>query len=168
MGFRLVCGTLIVLCSCFIAFEKRSRLYIRVQSLEMIRDYFRNVRLYISHVGMSLDDIAFEIDRGVNRTKFSRIIREKTQHDNFSTSFSDTVHSLKGILCITSDDDAMLCSFAKRIGLLDREGALELLQLADEQLSSVIGSAVNKCKTDGKIYIALGLSCGIVAALMLL
>ena len=168
MGYRLVCGVFLVVCACLIGFEKRSRLYVRLRSLEMLRDYFRSVRGYISHVGMSLDDIAYEIDKGMSRSNFSQIIREKTHHNGFSTAFADAVHTLKNSLCITADDQALLCSFAERIGGLDRDGAVETLQLADEQLISLIDSVKTKCETDGKIYVAFGLSCGIVAALMLL
>ena len=75
---------------------------------------------------------------------------------------------MKNALSLAEDDVLLLCSISKRIGGLDLEGAVSSLDLADEQLSSVIDSAKEKCETDGKIYAVLGLSFGIALALMLL
>ena len=168
MGYRLIGCLFVVICPFLIGLEMRSRLRVRIRSLEMLRDYFRSVRRYISYVGMSLDDIAYEIDRGADKSKISLIIREKTRQTDFATSFSDAMDALHSALCITADDQELLGSIARGIGGLDREGALDYLQLADEQISSVVECARARCETDGKIYVALGISGGIVAALMLL
>lgn len=168
MGFRLFWCAVIVSCGCFFGLELRRRLYIRLRSLEMFRGYFRTVRAYISHFGMSLCAIADEIDKGGNTSKFSLILREKLQHSDFPAAFSNTLDEVKNSLSLYDDDVALLVSIANRMGGLDLDSAVSSLNLADEQLSSVIDSAKDKCETDGKIYAVLGLSCGIAVALLLL
>ena len=168
MSFRLICGGILVICSCLAGFEKRSRLSVRLRGLAVIRDYFRNVKLYISHAGMSLDDIAYEIDRSVSRSQFSRIIRENTQHSDFASSFAAAISSLKNEWRMLPQEEALVCSLAGKIGGMDRDGAVELLELADEQISSLMDSVKRKYDTDGKLYVVLGLAFGIVAALLLI
>ena len=67
MAFRLFTCVLIVVCGGLTGYELRRRLSIRLRSIEMIRDYLRDVRAYISHTGMSLDDIAISLDNGACR-----------------------------------------------------------------------------------------------------
>lgn len=168
MVVRFLCGVCIVLSAFLFGVEKRSRMAGRVKGLELIRNYFRSVKQYISHVGMSLDDIACEIDHGADTSQFSRILREKTRYSDFATSFSDTLGSMMDSLCLTEEDAAMLCSVAGRIGGMDTEGAVETLALADEQLAFLIDSAKAKCETEGRLAVALWLSFGTVAALILI
>lgn len=168
MGIRLFFCAVIFLSSSFIGLEFRRRMFIRLRGLNYFRQYFRSVRAYVSHVGMSLDDIAYELEGRNNDFAFCDILREKNQFVNFSSAFADTLNVMQKSFCFTDDDCASLCSFVSKIGSSDIDGALEVLDLADEQLAEWIYSAKEKCETEGKICIVLGLSCGAVVALLFL
>ena len=59
MKYRLFCGLFIVVCSGLIGWELRRRMLIRLRSLEMLREYLKSVRSYVSHTGMNIEDIFF-------------------------------------------------------------------------------------------------------------
>ena len=168
MGFRLFCSAVIVSCSALIGLELRRRLFVRVRSLKYFRDYLRSVRSYISYVGMSLDDIASELNSEEVNSEFCSILREKTSYQNFISAFTDTLVITKKSLCITDEDFSLLCSVVNKIGASDIDGAIDSLNIADEQMSALIVSAGKKCETDGKLCVVLPLSCGAVAALLLM
>ena len=54
MGFRLLCCAVIITCATFIGLELRRSMLTRAESLAFFREYFRSVRSYILHTGMSL------------------------------------------------------------------------------------------------------------------
>lgn len=168
MGFRLFCCSVIVSCSVLFGLSMRHRLFLRLQSLEYFREYFRSVRTYISHVGMSLDEIVLRLDTGDSCRQFSRLLGEKCQQSSFPSAFSDSLLCLKESLCLTDADIHLLSSVADKLSFSDLDGALEYLGLADEQLLSLIESAEMSLKSDGRLYVVLSISCGSVAALLLL
>lgn len=168
MGFKLFCCALIVSCSVLAGLELRRRLLARLHSLIFFREYFRQIRSYISHVGLALDDIASELDYENNYSKFCLILREKNLHSSFPSAFASTLSIVQKEFCLSDDDFTMLCAFVDNTGSSDLEGAVESLKFADEQISDLIKSAKEKLETDGRLYVVLSLSCGAVAALLLL
>ena len=98
MAFRLFTCVLIVVCGGLTGYELRRRLSIRLRSIEMIRDYLRDVRAYISHTGMSLDDIAISLDNGACRSPLLNVrgfCSGVRLHFVLSYRFTATTGSLK-------------------------------------------------------------------------
>lgn len=168
MEFRLICCAVICVCSALVGVELRRRLFARLRALIFLREIFRSVKTYISHFGMSLDDIADELDGREDLAGFCRILRENIRHNHFFPAFSDTLKMTQNTFCISDDDCRFFCSVASRVGSADIDGALAVLSAADEQLGHTIGSAREKCEKDGKLRLVLSLSCGVVAALLFL
>ena len=168
MGLRLLCCAVIFSCSAFIGLELRRRLSVRLRSLQFFREYFRSMRSYISHFGMSLDDIANVLNKRENAFAFSAILRDKTQHSGFPLAFTDTLHAVKNAMSLSDEDVSYIGSLVTSVGSSDIDGALEVLCSADERLSELIETARRKCESDGKLCVVLSLSCGAVAALLLL
>ena len=140
----------------------------RAESLAFFREYFRSVRSYILHTGMSLDDISDILGKAADSREFCRFLREETRHSSYSASFSAALGRWRSSLCLTEGDVQMLCSTAGNIGTSDTDHALDVLLLADEQLSELLNAAQSKALTDGRLYVVLSVSSGAVAALLLL
>ncbi len=168
MGFRLLCCAVIITCATFIGLELRRSMLTRAESLAFFREYFRSVRSYILHTGMSLDDISDILGKAADSREFCRFLREETRHSNYSASFSAALGRWRSSLCLTEGDVQMLCSTAGNIGTSDTDHALDVLLLADEQLSELLNAAQSKALTDGRLYVVLSVSSGAVAALLLL
>ena len=168
MGFRLLCCAVIITCATFIGLELRRSMLTRAESLAFFREYFRSVRSYILHTGMSLDDISDILGKAADSREFCRFLREETRHSSYSASFSAALGRWRSSLCLTEGDVQMLCSTAGNIGTSDTDHALEVLLLADEQLSELLNAAQSKALTDGRLYVVLSVSSGAVAALLLL
>lgn len=168
MGFRLLCCAVIINCATFIGLELRRSMLTRAESLAFFREYFRSVRSYILHTGMSLDDISDILGKAADSREFCRFLREETRHSSYSASFSAALGRWRSSLCLTEGDVQMLCSTAGNIGTSDTDHALDVLLLADEQLSELLNAAQSKALTDGRLYVVLSVSSGAVAALLLL
>ena len=168
MGFRLLCCAVIITCATFIGLELRRSMLTRAESLAFFREYFRSVRSYILHTGMSLDDISDILGKAADSREFCRFLREETRHSSYSASFSAALGRWRSSLCLTEGDVQMLCSTAGNIGTSDTDHALDVLLLADEQLSELLNAAQSKALTDGRLYVVLSVSSGAVAALLLL
>ena len=168
MGFRLLCCAVIITCATFIGLELRRSMLTRAESLAFFREYFRSVRSYILHTGMSLDDISDILGKAADSREFCRFLREETRHSSYSASFSAALGRWRSSLCLTEGDVQMLCSTAGNIGISDTDHALDVLLLADEQLSELLNAAQSKALTDGRLYVVLSVSSGAVAALLLL
>lgn len=168
MGFRLLCCAVIITCATFIGLELRRSMLTRAESLAFFREYFRSVRSYILHTGMSLDDISDILGKAADSREFCRFLREETRHSSYSASFSAALGRWRSSLCLTEGDVQMLCSTAGNIGTSDTDHALDVLLLADEQLSELMNAAQSKALTDGRLYVVLSVSSGAVAALLLL
>ena len=168
MGFRLLCCAVIITCATFIGLELRRSMLTRAESLAFFREYFRSVRSYILHTGMSLDDISDILGKAADSREFCRFLREETRHSIYSASFSAALGRWRSSLCLTEGDVQMLCSTAGNIGTSDTDHALDVLLLADEQLSELLNAAQSKALTDGRLYVVLSVSSGAVAALLLL
>ena len=168
MGFRLLCCAVIITCATFIGLELRRSMLTRAESLAFFREYFRSVRSYILHTGMSLDDISDILGKAADCREFCRFLREETRHSSYSASFSAALGRWRSSLCLTEGDVQMLCSTAGNIGTSDTDHALDVLLLADEQLSELLNAAQSKALTDGRLYVVLSVSSGAVAALLLL
>ena len=168
MAFRLFTCVLIVLCGGLTGYELRRRLSIRLRSIEMIRDYLRDVRAYISHTGMSLDDIAISLDNGAFSNQFTVKTREYSLYESFPSAFANALKVNRRLLCLTDNDIERIGSCIQRVGCYDLDGTLSCLDFADEKISSFISGARRKCETDGKLYITVGSTCGAIAALIIL
>ena len=118
--------------------------------------------------GMSLDDISDILGKAADCREFCRFLREETRHSSYSASFSAALGRWRSSLCLTEGDVQMLCSTAGNIGTSDTDHALDVLLLADEQLSELLNAAQSKALTDGRLYVVLSVSSGAVAALLLL
>ena len=77
-----------------------------------------------------------------------------------------SVEEMCGELALNKEDADFLCRAAEKIGKSDVESELELLDLICVKLDSLIEDAEKKLNTDGKIYTAIGSSCGIITALI--
>ena len=168
MGIRVLCCAVVFCCAALTGLELRRRLFVRLRSLQYFREYFRFVRSNISHYGMSLEDIANEHKPGEQLPGFTAILRENTQQQPFASAFADALRVMQTSLGLTEEDRAALCAVVNRIGGADTDGALEVLQAADEQLSERIAGAKEQCETEGKVRVVLALSGGAFAALLLL
>ena len=131
MGLRLLCCAVIFSCSAFIGLELRRRLSVRLRSLQFFREYFRSMRSYISHFGMSLDDIVNVLNKRENAFAFSDILREKTQHSCFPLAFTDTLYAEKNAMSLSDEDVSYIGSLVTSVGSSDIDGALEVLCSAD-------------------------------------
>ena len=170
MKYRLFCGLSIVVCSGLIGWELRRRMLIRLRSLEMLREYLKSVRSYVSHTGMNIEDIFFNIDKSNNGKTFNSFIKkmsEYSQPNSFQSAFVTTLSQLKTGLCLSDDDMALLSSLMDQFGCFDVDQSVSALDFADERLSLMISEARKKFESNGKLYVTSGIACGVVAALIM-
>lgn len=162
-----IIGMLIVACFGLIGLEVRRRLSVRAESLEMIREYLRLIKKYISHTGIALDDIVQAIYASQPDSVFYCRMNDNMAH-GFPEAFARTVEELRSVLCLSDDDAKKLSAMVTHLASFDMDGALSCLELADVRLSEAIASARVKCETDGRLYLTLGLAAGAVVALLVL
>ena len=168
MSFRVVISFLIFFCATMIGAERRRKMFRRVQSLILIRDYLRQIKAYVSHTGMSFPDMAASFTGAEPFGHISSILQENLSHNSFSCALRMTLIQAKSSLCISDSDIAFLISLIDKLGRFGLEETLSRLELADEELSSYIDHASGRASIDGKLALVIGGSIGAAAALLFL
>ena len=168
MLYKCLVFCLTAMCGTLIGLEYRRRLTMRVKSLEMFRDLFKEIQSYVSHSGLSLNEIISCLAiRHPNHIVFL-ILSENVQNQSFYDRMRYTLSSKADALCLTSDDCSSLVDLSGRLGRFDTDTELETLEMIDERLGQMIEDARTRLHTDGKIYTALGCSCGIIVGLLVI
>lgn len=168
MMLNFICFVTVSSCGTLIGLELKRKISIRIKSLTMFRDFFREMKSMISYSGSALNDILFEMKNMHTDNNFIIQCSEKTLQSPFKWAWKQTINELKSELCLNSNDVKYLCETAEKLGKSDIDSELNLLELINSQLSDMIVEAEIKLKSDGKIYAALGSSCGIIVALLLI
>lgn len=165
---KFVCFLIISACGTFAGLEFRRKMTVRIKSLMMFREVFREMKSMISYSGLAVHEIINELEHAHSDNKFISKCSEKTHHCSFKTAWQMSVEELSCELALNKDDEVFLCQSAEKIGKSDIENELELLDMICTKLDSMIEEANGKLNTDGKIYTAIGSSCGIITALILI
>lgn len=168
MMLNFVCFFTITACGTLIGLEFRRKISVRIQSLSMFKEIFREMKAMISYSGMALNEIVFEMKNMHAENKFMAKCSENISHNSFKIAWSSTLNDFKSELCLNENDIRFLCESAEKLGKSDIDSELDLLELINCQISDMINEAEAKLKSDGKIYTALGSSCGIITALILI
>ncbi len=167
MGLKTVSIIMVIVCGTLIGFELRLKLSVRVRSLEMFRTLFLDMKSMISHSGLTLDDMIFDMSGRYPNNNFISKACEYIHYNSFREAWKLALKDLQGSLCITESDTSLLIDCANMMGKCDVEGELDSLQLINERLSLAVEEARSKLNSDGKIYATVGCSCGIIVALLL-
>lgn len=168
MRLKGIACLLIALIGCAMGLEYRGRLTARVKSLIMFSLLFTEIRASIAHSGTALHEIMWELAICQPDNRFLAALREALDGQSFCGAWQAALSSTKGILCLTTDDVAMLNRCATLLGKNDVDGELRALDIIDDRLSQAIAEAREKQRTDGTVYVAVGSACGTVLALLLL
>lgn len=168
MMLNFICFVAITACGTLIGLEFRRRIAVRIQSLVMFKEIFREMKSMISYNGMSLNEIIFEIRNMHTHNKFIAKCSENISQTSFKIAWKSALNDFKSDLCLNENDVKFLYESAEKLGKSDIDSELDLLELINCQLSDMINEAEIKLKSDGKIYAALGSSCGIITALIII
>lgn len=168
MSLKFLALITVTLCGLLIGLEFKRRLSIRVQSLEMFRSLFLEMKSMIAHSGMTLDDMIWNISDRRGDNGFLHQMSEYISENSFREAWKRSLHERQNELCLTEDDLRMLTDCAEMLGKSDIEGELQALALIDERVTRTLGEARDKLNADGKVYVTMGGSCGVILALLLL
>lgn len=168
MSLKLAALVTIILCGLLIGLELKRRLSVRVQSLEMFRTLFLDMKSIIAHSSMILDDMIWDLSDRRGDNEFLRQMSEYISHHSFREAWNLSLHERQNALCLTKSDVRLLTNCAEMLGKSDVEGELQALALIDERVTRTLEEARAKLKSDGKVYAVVGGSCGMILALLLL
>lgn len=168
MSLKVMSLVTIMLCGLLTGLEFKRRLSVRVQSLEMFRTLFWDMRSMVAHSGLTLEDMIWDLSERRADNPFLSKMRELTSQVSFREAWRMSLKALRGALCLTDDDMMLLQSCADSLGKSDVEGELHALALINERVTAAMEGARDKLNSDGKVYTAVGSSCGIILALLLI
>lgn len=167
MSLRIIAAVTVMICGTLIGLEFKRKLGVRVKSLEMFRSLFFEMKSMISHSGLTLDDMILDMSSRYQDNKFLSKACEYISCNSFREAWKMSLDELQGELCLIRDDVSLLIDCSNILGKSDIEGELDSLELINERLSLSIEQSRSKLNSDGKIYAAVGSSCGIILALLL-
>lgn len=162
-----ICG-IIVLCGFLMGLEFRRRLSLRVKGLETLSRFFKDIRSYISHTGMSLSDIVVLLDELPDYAVITSKMCDKIIRSPFDKAFSEALSEAGRALSLAPDDVCSVISSVCDLGCFDTDGVLSALDMIDDRLAFLIRSARNSLETNGRLSVTLGISSGLVISLVLL
>lgn len=168
MSLKLIALLTIMLCGLLAGLECKRKLSIRVQSLAMFRLLFLDMKSMISHSSLTLEDMIWDMAGRQTDNRFATQMSEYISHYSFREAWKMSLDELNSVLCLTEGDIKLLQGCADMLGKSDVDGELASLALIDERLSLAVEEARGKLNSDGKIYTAVGSSCGIILALLLI
>lgn len=168
MSLKIIALITIMLCGLLIGLEFKRRLSVRVQNLDMFRSLFLEMKSLIAHSGMALDDMIWDMSNRYGDNRFLCQMSENISQKSFREAWKQSLKELQSELCFTESDIKMLVECAEMMGKSDVEGELQALALINERITRTLEEAHTKLNSDGKVYTAVGSSCGIILALLLL
>ncbi|MBQ5545723.1 MAG: stage III sporulation protein AB [Clostridia bacterium] len=163
----MACGVL-VLCGWRLGWEGKRKLTVRSERLEWFRALFLEMRGMVAHNGLTLNEMIAALWERHPEARFLRQLQDTLAQAVFATAWTKTLYAQKDELCLSMKDIQLLSDCAALLGKNDVDGELRTFALIDERLSRACDESRLKMTSDGSVYIAIGSSCGVILALLLL
>jgi stage III sporulation protein AB len=165
----MACGVL-VLCGWRLGWEGKRKLTVRSERLEWFRALFLEMRGMVAHSGLTLNEMIAALSERHPEALFLQQLQDTLAQAQavFATAWTKTLYAEKDELCLSVKDIQLLSDCAALLGKNDVDGELRTFALIDERLSRACDESRLKMTSDGSVYIAIGSSCGVILALLLL
>ena len=171
MLFKILGGTVIIICTTIIGFERAARLERRKRSLEEFIASLTMLESEICYLSNPLQtafaSIGSAFDSYVGRflTDFSQMLH--TDEYDISKCWADTLEGHCKAMCLDSTDIEHITSFAVRLGKTDKDGQIKNITHHKARAEVQLAQANEVCGKNKKMYQSFGMLAGILIVILL-
>jgi len=147
-------------------------LRLRVKVLGLLIFALQTIESEISFARTPLPEIIKKLsllgDSPVSELFKDMSLRFESRHDSFAQVWCGCLRKRRDELALTGEETEILCDLGTSLGRYDLESEVRTLRLATRRLERCLEAARERQAKEGRLCSTLGLSAGIVSAIILL